>query len=274
MTILLVVITTTSGYFLQLSPGVVSQGLGGASIVVDEGMPAFHNPAMACGTAYSLVASRWLFSTSMITASACFNGFSCGLSSIHYGSIQGYDASGNMTDAFNPFSMCLVVAQKIGSFGVAVKGFGEKIETQTLAGACVNVSTFIELGLFRLGAKVDNIGREFLQNTTIPPVFGIGVSADITDAARVIVESKSPDIELNAGIAYTYRNAVLVFGVRYLQPKAWADDTETGFDFSDLCYSGGIVLHVRDYTVGYAFVLREYWMTHSLALRFIPGQPK
>jgi hypothetical protein len=271
MTMLLVLITTTSGYFLQISPGVISQGLGGASIVVNEGLPAFHNPAMARGKEYSLVASRWLFSTSMFTAGACFKGFSCGLSSIYYGSIQGYDADGNMTDAFNPFSICFVIAQKLGSFGVAVKGFGEKIETQSLAGACASVSTYTELGMFRLGTKVDNLGREFLQNTTIPPVFGIGVSADITDAVRVTVESKIPDIEINAGVAYTYHSAVLVFGVRYLPPQAWTGETQTDFTISDVCYSGGIVLHLGDYAVGYAFVLREYWITHSLALRFIPG---
>lgn len=272
MTIVLALITTsTSGYFMQISPGVISQGLGGASIVVSEGMPAFHNAATAQGRQFSLVASRWLFSTSMITASACFNGFSCGISCINYGTIQGYDVYGNMTDAFNPFSMCVVFAQKIGQFGVSMKGFGEKIETQTLAGACACISTYTRIGRFGFGAKVDNLGREFLQNTEIPCVVGVGVRADITNAVSMIVESKSPDIELNAGVEYTYQNAVLVFGVQYLQPRGRVDNTETGFRFSDLCYSGGLVMTVGNYAVGYAIVLREYSMTHSLALKFTPG---
>jgi hypothetical protein len=229
MTLVLVLIaTSTSGYFLQISPGVVSQGLGGASIVLNEGLPVFHNPAIARGTQFSLVASRWLFSTSMLTASACFDGFSCGISYIDYGAIQGYDVYGNMTHTFNPFSMCIGISRTMGLFGVSIKGFGEKIEAVTLTGACACISTYTNIGRFGFGAKIDNLGREFMQNTAIPYVIGLGMRARIFDALSLIIESKSPDIELNAGIEYTYQNAMLVFGAKYLRRRTMMDDTETG----------------------------------------------
>lgn len=273
MTIVLVIITASvSGYFLQISPGVVSQGLGGASIVVDEGLPAFHNPAMSSGTQLSMIASKWLYSTSAVAVSGCLHDFSCGISYINYGAIEGYDTYGNMTHTFTPFSLSAAVSRKLGLFGISLKGFGERIETQTTAGACIGISTFTRIWCLGIGAKIDNLGREFTENMTIPYTVGIGVRADITDGVAVIIESKSPDVVLNGGVEYAYENVELLFGAKYLKPRDMVNDTEIGFRWSDICYSGGVVVHVRDYAVGYAFVLYEFTTSHNLCVRFIPGQ--
>ena len=273
MTIVLVMLVASgSGYFLQISPGVVSQGIGGASIVLDEGLPAFHNPALSQGMQFSVIATKWVFSTSMVTASGCFDDFSCGMTYLNYGTIQGYDLYGNVTHAFTPFSLCAAISRKMGIFGISAKGFGEKIDTRSLAGACMGFSVYARFGRFGLGAKIDNLGREFIQNTTIPFVVGVGLRADINDAVCLIIESKSPDIELNAGIQYTYDQALLVFGVKYLKPKDTADNADIGFRFSDLWYSGGIMVNVGAYAFGYAFVLHEFTTSHNLGIKFIPGQ--
>ncbi len=273
MTIAFVIFTASvSGYFLQISPGVVSQGLGGASIVIDEGLSAFHNPAISSGTQFSMIASKWLYSTSVVTASGCLHDFSCGISYINYGAIQGYDIYGNMTHTFTPFSLCAALSRKLGLFGISIKGFGERIETQTTAGACIGISTFTKIWRLGIGAKIDNLGREFTGNMSIPYTVGIGVRAAITDAVAVIIESKSPNIVLNGGVEYAYENVALLFGMKYLKPHDMVNGTEIGFRWSDLCYSGGIVVHAGAYAVGYAFVLHDFTTSHNLCIRIIPGQ--
>ncbi len=275
MTIALVIITASvSGYFLQISPGVVSQGLGGASIVVEEGLPAFHNPAMSSGTQFSMIAAKWLYSTSVVATSVCLHDYCCGLSYINYGTIQGYDIYGNMTHTFTPFSLCAALSRRFGLFGISVKAFGERIDTQTTTGACIGLSTFTRIWCLGIGAKIDNLGREFTENMTIPYTAGIGVKADITDAVAVTIEFKSPDIILNGGFEYAYENVVLLFGAKYLKPNDMVSNTDIGFRWSDLCYSGGIVVHAGAYAVGYAFVLHEFTTSHNLCIRFIPGQDR
>ena len=70
MILILLLLTINSSDFLKLSPGVRSQGLGGATIMIDEGLSAFHNPALFSSKTVNFTLARWLFSSNHFSLGA------------------------------------------------------------------------------------------------------------------------------------------------------------------------------------------------------------
>jgi len=268
--LLFFLISAVSSCFLRISPGVMSQGLGGVSITLDEGLTAFHNPASFEQAEYNFTLSRWLYTTTMFSAGASYKNNMLGINYLSYGGIQGYNEFGNPTDRFTPFSISLVLARKIGLFGVSVKGFNEKIDSYTYYGAGVGLSSYIEFEKVSLAAKIDNIGREFTSNTAIPLIIASGAKFSLPENIDIYLESKSPLWELNIGIQYRYENSLFLFGIQYLKPDDLIDGTEIDFDISDLNLSGGVIIQVENYEIGYSLMWTKLSRAHQFCVKLTP----
>ena len=266
MTLILFLISVNSCYFLKLSPGVMSQGLGGASIMNDEGLSAFHNPAYIQNTKFNFTVSRWLYSTNLFSLGASFNENCIGLSYLNYGSIQGYNEYGLATNKFNPFNICLAIGRRLGPLGVSIKVFSEKIDSYALYGICGGTSMYLDFGKIAIGAKVDNLGKEFGQDSEIPFIIGMGLKITLPKNFDILIESKMPDLEINSGLLYSYQNINLLFGIKYLKAEASNPD----ISFSDLNFSGGIIIQVENYNIGYSLMYTQFSMAHQFSIIFIP----
>lgn len=266
----LLLISMNSSYFLRLSPGVMSQGLGGVSIMIDEGLSAFHNPALVQNTKVNCTLSRWLYSTNVFSMGACFKNNSIGISYLNYGGIQGYNEYGIPTNEFNPYNMCLILARKLGLFGVSIKAFGEKIDDYTLYGVCGGISSYIDFGKISMGVKVDNLGKEFAQNTRIPFTTALGLKFTLPESVDIFIESKLPDLEINIGLLYKYQRIRLLLGTKYLRPQNLIGEAELGLRLSDFDFTSGLLIEIKNYEIGYSFVYNELSNAHQFSITFTP----
>ncbi len=268
--IIIFLLSLSSSYFLNVSPGVMSQGLGGVSIMIDEGLSAFHNPATHQSTKVTFTIARWLYATHRLSMGAGFRNNVIGISYLNYGSIQGYDEYGIETHEFSPFNICLVIGRKLGPIGIAVKAFEEKIDTQTLYGICGGISSYIQLGKISFGAKVDNIGKEFGQKTEIPLTTLCGLKLNLPLHIDLIVESRYPDFEIHSGFVYTYENAKLLFGARYMYPHNLIDDAKLSTSLTDISLTSGLIVQIKKYEIGYSFVYTEFSNAHQFSVTLNP----
>lgn len=266
MTLLLILISVNSCYFLKLSPGVMSQGLGGASIMHDEGLSAFHNPATMHGTKFNFTLSRWLYSTNLFSCGVSFDKNCAGLSYLNYGTMQGYNELGIPTHTFTPFTMCFALGRKLGLFGVAVKAFGQKIDSDILYGLCASASSYIDLKKIAIGVKVDNLGKEFNKSYALPIVIGIGLKITLPKNIDIVFETKIPDAEVNTGLLYTYQSIQLLFGLKYLKP----DISNPDMSLTDLHMTGGFTIRVENYNIGYSLVHTPLAMAHQFSILLAP----
>lgn len=267
--IILLLVCLSSSDFLKLSPGVMSQGLGGASIMIDEGLSAFHNPAIHQNRKVNFTISRWLYATHLLSLGARFQNTVIGINYLNYGSIQGYNEYGVETDKFNPFSVCLAVGRKLGPIGIFVKTFEEKIAGYTLYGICGGMSSYVTFNRVSLGAKIDNIGREFGQKTEIPMTTSFGLHVALLDI-DLILESSFPDVEMRTGLAYTYEKVKLLFGAAYLYPQNVIDDDRFDLSLADVRFTSGMIVQVRKYEIGYSFVYTEFSNAHQFSITLKP----
>jgi hypothetical protein len=267
-------IATGSSQFLRLSPGVVSQGLGGVSVVVDEGLSVFHNPACAEDMTFNFTLSRWLYSTSYVACGGVYGNNLFGVSYMNYGSIQGYDAQGNPTTVFTPYDFCAGVGRRQGRFGFVIKGFMEKIDSQSLYGLCAAIGICLQYKGLTIGIKVDNLGKEFAESTSIPTYAALGLKYGLTTAMSILVECKAPLTELNAGIVYKYKDLFLLFGTRYLRPENLVDGSNVATGFADLSLTGGLAVHVQNYRIGYSLVYGNQSNAHQFSVMFVPSVPE
>ena len=266
MIAIIFLLTVESSYFLRLSPGVVSQGLGGSSVTINEGLSAFHNPACADDMKFNFTLSRWLFSTNYLALGGSYSDYLFGISYMNYGEIHGFDEFGNATNNFTPYNFCAVLGRRIGSIGVALKGFVEQIADQNLYGIAACIGFHAKYGRFSVGAKVDNLGKEFSENSAIPSLVAIGLKYDFTQEVAVIAEAKIPQAELNVGFAYTYKNLTMMFGSRYFHPLQY----QHGITVDDFDLTGGILLAIDDYTVGYSVVTGYASTAHQFSVILNP----
>jgi hypothetical protein len=243
----------------------MSQGLGGVSIMIDEGLSAFHNPAIYQSKKVNFTISRWLYATHLFSMGARLQNTVIGINYLNYGSIQGYNEYGVETDKFNPFSICLAVGRKLGPIGIFVKTFEEKIGAYTLYGVCGGMSSYVNFGRFSFGAKIDNIGKEFGQKTELPVTSSFGLHVALRDV-DLVLESGFPDFEMHAGLAYTYENVKLLFGAGYLYPQNVIDDDRFDLNLADINFTSGMILQLKKYEVGYSFVYTEFSNSHQLSI--------
>jgi hypothetical protein len=266
MIILLFLLTLESSYFLRLSPGVMSQGLGGSSVVISEGLSVFHNPAYAGDKVINFTLSRWLYSTNHLTLGMTYEDYSLGLSYMNYGSIQGYDSAGIPTSVFTPYNICMGLGRRFGPLGVAIKGFAERIADQTLYGVAGCVSYLLQYKGITLGIKVDNLGKEFNRNSEIPYYTALGLRFGLTEDMKLFAEAKYPETEINTGIAYSYQDLTLLLGARYVQGSY-----DTSNNLSEcIGFTGGLMLVLDNYRIGYSAVHGYLSLAHQFNVTFTP----
>jgi hypothetical protein len=267
--IILILFSLNSSYFLKLSPGVKSQGLGGVSLMIDEGLCAFHNPALTSSTKINFMLSRWLYSTNYLCLGASYKDYVLGISYLNYGQIQGYDQFGLETEEFTPYNACLAFGRKIGLFGIVIKSFEEKIDEEILYGACIALSSYIDIKNISLGVKIDNLGKEFAKNTSIPINSTVGIKYSF-NKFDIIVESNVPDLEICSGIAYTHKNLCLLFGIKYLSPLNLLDHTDMTPGVSDIHLSSGLIISIDEYQIGYSFLYNSISTGHRFSILLSP----
>ena len=262
--LILFLISANSSYFLKLTPGVMSQGLAGSSVMIDEGLAVFHNPAHILDTKLNFTLSRWLYALNSLTMGATYRDYGIGISYLNYGSIQGYDENGVPTTYFTPYDVCLALARKLGPIGIVIKTFRESIGDYALYGLCGGLSAYVDFGKIAIGGKVDNLGKEFSRDASIPYVVAIGSRFSLPDNIDLFIETKAPDIEISSGLLYKYQIVKVLFGVKYLRSKNSRDQ------FSDLHLSGGLIIHVEKYDIGYALNYTEFSMAHQFSIQLTP----
>ena len=67
---------------------------------------------------------------------------------------------------------------------------GEKIDSYSLYGLCIGISTYTDFGRFAIGSKIDNLGKEFGKNAEIPITTSIGLKITLPRNINVFIESK------------------------------------------------------------------------------------
>jgi hypothetical protein len=263
-------ISIESSQFLRLSPGVVSQGLGGSSVLIDEGLPVFHNPACSGEMSFNFTLSRWLYGTNYLTCGGVYHKAMFGITYMNYGRIQGYDETGDPTAVFTPYDFCAGIGYRLGPVGLVMKGFLEQIENQNMYGLCATIGTYLQYKALSIGAKVDNLGKEFAENTSIPLFTALGIKYSLTSGIDILAEIKAPLVEFNTGIVYTYRNLRLLLGGRYLQPENLAGESNIKVSLDDVSLTGGVSVSVESYDIGYSIVYGSLSIAHQFSVTFIP----
>jgi hypothetical protein len=259
-------LTLESSYFLKLSPGVMSQGLGGSSVVISEGLSVFHNPAYTNERIINFTLSRWLYSTNYLALGGSYENYAFGLAYMNYGSIQGYDSLGMPTSAFTPYNICIGLGRSFGRLGIAIKGFAEKVYDRTQYGVAGSIGYIMQYKRFTLGVKVDNLGKELSENSDIPYYVGAGLKFGLTKEINLIVETKYPDVEVNSGFSYTYQDLTLLLGTRYVQGL----NIPAGNRSDDIGFAGGLMLTLDNYRIGYSFVYGYLSLAHQFNVTFTP----
>jgi hypothetical protein len=268
--IIIFLLAVESSYFLQLSPGVMSGGLGGSSVTINEGLSVFHNPAYVQDAQLNVTLSRWFYSTNYLTLGATHSDYSFGISYLNYGRIQGYDASGNPTSVFTPYNLCVALGRRFGPAGLALRGFVEKIAEHTYYGLCGAAGLHITFEQFSVGMKLENLGKEISKNTTIPTFLSVGLKCNIVQEIDVIVEAKGPRIEINSGIVYSHKNLKLLGGGRYRQADNLVGTSRLSVSTRDFAITGGLIIDIEDYAIGYSIVYGHLSIVHQFSVTAIP----
>ena len=271
MNLLLCLIALGSAQFLRLTPGVVAQAMGGSSVVVNEGLSVFHNPAQAKDMTFNFTLARWLYGTNLLTAGATYQQYLFGVTYVNYGQISGYDSLGNATAVFAPYDMCLGVGRRFGPVGVAIKGFNQRLEAENLAGLCGMAGVHYSYHALDIGFKVDNLGKEFTQNNTIPAYIAIGFKYNVARVLELVAEAKTSPVELNAGLRYEFQSLALLAGVRYLRAADLVAGSDLGAAEYDLFYSGGVLVEIEEYAIGYSVVYNPASIAHQFSVTLTPG---
>jgi hypothetical protein len=270
MIIFIFLLTIESSQFLRLSPGVVSQGLGGSSVLIDEGLPVFHNPACTGEMSFNFTLSRWLYGTDYLTCGGVYRNTMFGISYLSYGQIQGYDELGNPTTVFSPYDLCAGMGYRYGPVGIVLKGFIEQIEDQSMYGLCAMIGACLQYENLSIGAKVDNLGKELAKNTTIPLLVAAAIKYNLISEINIFAEIKGPLVELSTGIIYEYRNLKLLLGGRYLPPEDMTGGSGLSVSTDDLSLTGGILVNVESYDIGYSVAYGNLSIAHQFSVTFRP----
>ncbi len=270
MIALIFLVALESSHFLQLSPGVMSQGLGGSSIMISEGLSVFQNPAYADDTRFNFTLSRWLYSTNYLAVGGSYKSNLFGIVYLGYGHIQGYDAVGNPTDQFAPYDIAIAIGRKLGSFGLAVRGFTEKIDGLVLYGLTATLGAYTTYKNLSLGLKVNNLGKEFSESTSIPMNIGFGLKYNIIPETCLLAEVKMPNLSFNSGLSYKYKSMKLLIGLRYIKARNMADAAPISVVSDDFSIAGGLIVDIENYAIGYAVVYGHFSVAHHFSVNFVP----
>uniref|UniRef100_A0A7V1EI67 PorV/PorQ family protein n=1 Tax=candidate division WOR-3 bacterium TaxID=2052148 RepID=A0A7V1EI67_UNCW3 len=250
----------------KLSVGIQSNGLGGITTLVDEGLSVFHNPAVNFKTEFNFIIGRWLYGTNVMTAGASYKNNAFGLYYLDYGDIQGYDEYGLPTNRFSPYDLNIGIARKFGLLGISIKNFQSRIDSVTFIGIALGTGMMINSGNFSIGAKIDNIGGEFVHRVDVPLIFATGIKYNFFEDFGFFIETRGRDIELSIGLIYGYENLKIFAGMKYIKPASYIEKPS----LSDCHFSGGLMITFDEYELGYSFVYTQFSSAHQIGIKFTP----
>jgi len=256
----------SSGDFLKISAYSRGMAMGGAWVAVAEGTGAlYYNPAGVGRKGVgelSVSHSELLQDLKLENFSIAYplrngSGVGLGFSYLGYGSIAGYDVSGNATGDVSAYSLLLAVgfSQRVNSnlsLGVVIKPVFERLGGYSVHTVTADIGLIADLGQFSVGAQLANWGGsvKFMNDRiSLPTSFRAGIAYRTLGASSVISLGGSRDGEglyaLSSGIEYRYnQNLTLRTGYSStLQNRGNAGD---GISF-------GVGLNVQSIGVDYSY---------------------
>lgn len=251
---------------VRLPAGVQSNGLGCITLLINEGLSAFHNPALIRATKFNFTVGRWFNETNVLSLGAEYKGYGFGINYLNYGIIQGYDEYGFPTHQFAPYDLMIAIARRAGSFGLNLKSFQSRVDSVLYTGITGGISSFLDFKNIGVGVRIDNLGAEFLQRVDVPIIIGTGIKFALPEDFSFFIEARGLNFELSSGFLYEYDNLKIFCGMKYLAPKKYVER----LSFADINFSGGLTISFDEYEVGYSFIYSQFANAHLLAIIFTP----
>jgi len=256
----------SSGDFLKISTYSRGMAMAGAWVAVAEGTGAlYYNPAGVGRKGVgelSVSHSELLQDLKLENFSIAYplrngSGVGLGVSYLGYGSIAGYDVSGNATGDVSAYSLLLAVgfSQRINSdlsLGVVIKPIFERLGGYSAHTVTTDIGLIADLGQFSLGAQVANWGGsiKFVNDKiSLPTSLRVGIAYRTMGASSVISLGGSRDGEglyaLSSGIEYHY-NQNLTLRTGYSATLQNQSDAGDGISF-------GAGLNLQSIGVDYSY---------------------
>jgi hypothetical protein len=256
---------TSSADFLKISAFSRGTAVGGAWQAVAEGTGAlYYNPAGVGRSGvgeFSLSHSELYQDLKLENFSVAIplhsgSGLGVGVSYLGYGSIDGYDISGNATGSVSAYSLLVTAAysQRLNdnlSVGLAVKPIFERLASYTASTVTADFGVIADWGSFSAGAHVANLGgaMKFMkESVNLPTTLGIGaayktISGTILSVGAV--RDNDGGYSLSSGIEYRCNQNLSLRGgySSVLQSQATAS---TGLSF-------GLGLNVSSLGIDYSY---------------------
>lgn len=251
---------------IRLPAGVQSNGLGGITLLISEGLSAFHNPVLIHQTKFNFTLSRWFNETNLLNLGVEYKNYGFGVSYLNYGKIQGYDDYGIPTHEFAPYDLTLAFARRLSIFGLNLKNFQTKIDSVLFLGFAGGISSLLEYKNIAFGIRIDNLGAEILNKVDVPIIIGSGCRLKLPDDFSFFIEARGMNFELSSGFVYEYENLKIFSGIKFLSPQKYVERTS----FADLNFSGGLTISFDEYEIGYSFVYTSVANAHLVGIIFTP----
>jgi hypothetical protein len=257
---------SSSGDFLKISAYSRGMAMGGSWVAVAEGTGAlYYNPAgigRKGSGELSVSHSELLQDLKQENISIAYplsngSGIGLGVSYLGYGSIAGYDVSGNATGDVSAYSLLMAIgfSQRINSnlsLGMVVKPLFERLGGYSAHTVTTDIGLIADFGQFSFGAQVANWGGsiKFINDKiNLPTTFRAGVAYRTLGAGSVIsfggLRSGEGVYALSSGIEYHYsQNLILRTG--YSSTLQSQNDAGDGISF-------GVGLNMQFVGVDYSY---------------------
>ncbi len=275
---------TSSGEFLKVSAYSRGMAMGGAWAAVAEGTGAlYYNPAGVgrkgvgeLSVSHSeLLQDLKLENVSLTCPLANGSGLGLGVSYLGYGSIDGYDISGDATGNVSAYSLLIVVgfSQRLSnnvSLGVAVKPAFERLGEFSAHTVTTDIGLIADAGQFSIGAQLANWGGSLKlidDKIDLPTTLRAGIAYRTPGTNSIISLGGSRDADgvyaLTSGIEYHYSRG-LTLRTGYSSTFQNQTNATDGFSFGagllvqsiDVDYSyrpSGSLDGIHQVTVSYQF---------------------
>jgi hypothetical protein len=257
---------TSSGDFLQISTYSRGMAMGGAWVAVADGTGAlYYNPAGIGRNGsgeLSVSHSELLQDLKLENISIAYplrngSGVGFGVNYLGYGSIAGYDVSGNATGDVNAYSLLLAVgfSQRVNSnlsLGVVIKPLFERLGGYSASAITADIGMIADIGQFSIGAQLANWGGSVkFENDRVglPTSFRAGIAYRALGSGSVISLGGSRDGEglyaISSGIEYHY-NRSLILRTGYSSTMQDGGNATDGVSF-------GVGINVQSVGVDYSY---------------------
>ncbi|MCX7995265.1 MAG: hypothetical protein N3A65_05800 [candidate division WOR-3 bacterium] len=240
--------------------------MGGMMVMIDEGFPVFHNPAINTRREFNFVLGRWFYGTSNLIFGMTSKNNAIGIYYLNYGEIQGYNDYGIPTNRFTPYDMNIGYARNFGAIGFCIKNFHTRIDSFFFAGVVGGLGLHLKSRRLMMGAKLDNIGAELIYKINVPLTIGFGIKYVVYDDFDIFIEVKGKDYEMGSGILYKYENLKIFSGFKYIKPARYVDYPA----LADCWFSGGVIIALDEYEIGYSFIYTQFSMAHQIGIKLAP----